>query len=131
MYLAGNMGESLANESVEAATEDHRGRTTAAGVKVFVTGMSALAADQQMSGDRSVKIIEGAIFVVIITMLLLVYRSIITTILVLVMVVLGADLGARRRRVPGLSRADRALHVRHPVAGDAGGGHRPPTTRSS
>jgi len=89
VYLAGNMGESLANESVEAAKKIIEAEPPPPGVKVYVTGMSALAADQQISGDRSVKIIEGAIFVVIITMLLLVYRSIITTILVLVMVVLG------------------------------------------
>ena len=89
VYLAGNMGESLANESVEAATKIVEAVPPPPGVKVYVTGMSALAADQQISGDRSVKIIEGAIFVVIITMLLLVYRSIVTTLLVLVMVVLG------------------------------------------
>jgi RND superfamily putative drug exporter len=89
VYLAGNMGEALANESVEAAKQIVDASAPPPGVKVFVTGMSALMADQQISGDRSVKVIEGVIFVVIISMLLLVYRSIITTILVLVMVMLG------------------------------------------
>jgi putative drug exporter of the RND superfamily len=89
VYLAGNMGESLANESVEAVMKIVQASAPPPGVKVYVTGMSALAADQQISGDRSVKVIEGAIFVVIITMLLLVYRSIITTVLVLLMVMLG------------------------------------------
>ncbi len=89
VYLAGNMGESLANESVEAATKIVKEVPPPDGVKVFVTGMSALAADQQIAGDRSVQLIEAVIFLVIITMLLLVYRSIVTTILVLVMVVLG------------------------------------------
>ncbi|OBF25535.1 MMPL family transporter [Mycobacterium sp. ACS4331] len=87
VYLAGNMGEALANESVEAVQQLVEGLTPPPGLKVYVTGLSALAADQQIAGDRSVRVIEGVIFAVIITMLLLVYRSIITTILVLVMVV--------------------------------------------
>ncbi|MBN3509152.1 MMPL family transporter [Mycolicibacterium septicum] len=94
VYLAGNMGEALANESVEAVQKLIAGLTPPPGLKVFVTGPTALAADQQISGDRSVKIIEGVTFVVIITMLMLVYRSIITVILVLAMVVI--ELSAAR-----------------------------------
>ena len=89
MYLAGNQGEALANESVEAVQKLVAGLSPPAGVKVFVTGPSALAADQQIAGDRSVQIIEFATFGVIILMLLLVYRSIVTVVLMLVMVVLG------------------------------------------
>ena len=57
------------------------------GVKAFVTGPAALAADQHIAGDRSMKMIEAVTFTVIIVMLLLVYRSIITVLLTLVMVV--------------------------------------------
>ncbi len=89
VYLAGNMGEALANESVQAVTELVEGLEPPPGLTVYVTGGSALANDQQISGDRSVRVIESVIFVVIITMLLLVYRSIVTTILALVMVVLS------------------------------------------
>ncbi|EJZ16245.1 MmpL5 protein [Mycolicibacterium fortuitum subsp. fortuitum DSM 46621 = ATCC 6841 = JCM 6387] len=88
VYLAGNMGELLANESVEAVQKLIAELSPPPGLKVYVTGPTALAADQQISGDRSVKIIEGVTFLVIITMLLLVYRSIITVLLVLVMVVI-------------------------------------------
>ncbi|CDO33225.1 hypothetical protein A5722_00985 [Mycobacterium vulneris] len=94
VYLAGNMGEALANESVEAVQKLIAGLSPPPGLKVYVTGPTALAADQQISGDRSVKIIEGVTFAVIITMLLLVYRSIITVILVLLMVVV--ELSAAR-----------------------------------
>ncbi|MDH6194907.1 RND superfamily putative drug exporter [Mycobacterium frederiksbergense] len=94
VYLAGNMGEALANESVEAVQHLIAGLSPPPGLKVYVTGPTALAADQQISGDRSVKIIEGVTFAVIITMLLLVYRSIITVILVLAMVVI--ELSAAR-----------------------------------
>ncbi len=89
VYLAGNMGEALANESVQAVTELVEGLEPPPGLSVFITGSSALANDQQISGDRSVRIIETVIFVVIISMLLLVYRSIVTTLLALVMVVLS------------------------------------------
>ncbi|TVY03825.1 MMPL family transporter [Mycolicibacterium porcinum] len=94
VYLAGNMGEALANESVEAVQKLIAGLSPPPGLKVYVTGPTALAADQQISGDRSVKIIEGVTFAVIITMLLLVYRSIVTVILVLLMVVV--ELSAAR-----------------------------------
>ncbi|MCV7433152.1 MMPL/RND family transporter [Mycolicibacterium bacteremicum] len=89
VFLAGNMGEALSNESVEAAKQIVDAVAPPAGIKVYVTGGSALIADQQIAGDRSVQVIESVIFIVIITMLLLVYRSVLTTILVLVMVVLG------------------------------------------
>ncbi|UNB56089.1 MULTISPECIES: MMPL family transporter [unclassified Mycolicibacterium] len=89
VYLAGNQGETLANESVKAVQDLVKALPPPPGVTVFVTGGSALAADQQIAGDRSVRIIEFATFGVIISMLLLVYRSIKTVLLVLVMVVFG------------------------------------------
>jgi RND superfamily putative drug exporter len=89
VYLAGNMGEALSNESVDAVQGVVSGLSPPPGVDVYVTGGSALVADQQIASDRSVRIIEFVTFAVIITMLLLVYRSIITVLLTLVMVVLA------------------------------------------
>ncbi|MBU9765184.1 MMPL family transporter [Mycobacterium sp. TNTM28] len=89
VYTAGNQGEALANESVEAVQKIVESVTPPAGVKAYVTGPAALAADQHIAGDRSVQIIEALTFTVIIIMLLLVYRSIVTVILTLVMVVLS------------------------------------------
>ncbi len=88
VYLAGNMGEALSNESVEAVQKLVAGLSPPPGLKVFVTGGSALAADQQIASDRSVQVIEMVTFAVIITMLLLVYRSIATVLLQLAMVFL-------------------------------------------
>ncbi len=88
VYLAGNQGESLANESVEAVQKIVGDMTPPPGVKVFVTGPAALAADQHIASDRSMQMIEAVTFTVIIVMLLLVYRSVITVVLTLVMVVL-------------------------------------------
>jgi RND superfamily putative drug exporter len=89
VYLAGNMGEELSNQSVEAVQKIVADTPPPPGIEVFVTGGSALAADQQIAGDRSVRVIEITIFGVIVTMLLLVYRSIVTTLLTLVMVVMA------------------------------------------
>ena len=97
VYLAGNQGESLANESVEAVQNIVKSVPTPDGVKTFVTGPAALAADQHMAGDRSVQIITMTTFTVIIAMLLLVYRSIITVLLTLTMVVF--ELAAARGMV--------------------------------
>jgi putative drug exporter of the RND superfamily len=87
--LAGNQGESLANESVEAVQKIIDGLQAPPGVKAYVTGPAALMADQNIAGDRSLRLIEMVTFTVIIIMLLLVYRSILTVILVLLMVVLS------------------------------------------
>jgi putative drug exporter of the RND superfamily len=89
VYLAGNMGEELGNESVTAVQKVVGGLPPPPGVKVFVTGGAALQADQQVAGDKSIRLIELATVGVIIFMLLFFYRSIVTVLLVLVMLVLG------------------------------------------
>jgi putative drug exporter of the RND superfamily len=104
VYLAGNQGELLANESVQAVQHLVAGLSPPPGVKVYVTGPSALAADQQIAGDKSVQIIEFATFGVIILMLLLVYRSVTTVLIVLGMVFLG--LSAARGAVAFLGYHD-------------------------
>ncbi|OBG71692.1 MULTISPECIES: RND family transporter [unclassified Mycobacterium] len=97
VYLAGNQGEALANESVESVQKIVSGLTPPKGVKTYVTGPAALSADQNVAGDRSLQLITAATFTVIIAMLLLVYRSIVTVLLTLVMVVL--ELSAARGMV--------------------------------
>jgi putative drug exporter of the RND superfamily len=94
VYLRGNQGEALANESVEAVQGLVNSIHPPDGLKVYVTGPAALAADQHIAGDRSMQLIEAVTFTVIIVMLLLVYRSIVTVLLTLVMVVL--ELAAAR-----------------------------------
>ncbi|WP_102144276.1 RND family transporter [Mycobacterium hubeiense] len=88
VYLSGNQGEALANESVKAVQEIVDGLEAPPGVKAYVTGPAALAADQHIAGDRSLRMIEAVTFTVIIVMLLMVYRSVITVLLTLVMVVM-------------------------------------------
>jgi len=95
--LAGNQGEPLANESVEAVRKIVNGVPPPPGVKAYVTGVSALAADLHHSGDRSMLRITATTVAVILVMLLVVYRSPITVFLLLVTV--GFELTAARGAV--------------------------------
>jgi RND superfamily putative drug exporter len=95
--LAGNQGEPLANESVDAVRKIVNGVPPPPGVKAYVTGAAALTADLHHSGDKSTLRITATTIVVILIMLLFVYRSIITVILLLVTV--GFELTAARGAV--------------------------------
>ena len=90
VYLAGNMGEALANESVAAAQAVVASVPKPPGLTVFVTGPSALMADTHIAGDRSLQLTTMLTFAVITVMLLFVYRSIVTVLLALLMVGLEA-----------------------------------------
>jgi RND superfamily putative drug exporter len=94
VYIAGDQGESLANDSVEAIRAVADETPAPAGVKAYVTGPAATTADQISVGDKSMKVIELVTFAVITIMLLLVYRSIVNTLIVLAMVVMELS-GAR------------------------------------
>ncbi|WP_396931372.1 RND family transporter [Mycolicibacterium sp.] len=87
--LAGNMGESLGNESVAAVQTIVKDLPPPPGVKTFVTGGSAMQTDQQKEGGRSIQVVKIATVTVIICMLLFFYRSITTVGVVLVILVMG------------------------------------------
>ncbi|HEX7323669.1 MAG TPA: MMPL family transporter [Mycobacterium sp.] len=94
VYIAGDQGETLANESVAAVRHIATESPAPDGVKAYVTGPAATSSDQNHVGDKSMETIELITFAVITVMLLLVYRSIVTTLIVLTMVVLELS-GAR------------------------------------
>jgi putative drug exporter of the RND superfamily len=86
LNLAGNPGDTSGNESV-AAVRHIVGRTPPpAGIQVYVTGPAALVSDLGQSGDRSIVLMTVLSLAVICTLLLFVYRSIITVFLLLIMV---------------------------------------------
>ena len=87
--LGGNMGESLGNESVAAVQRIVKTMTTPPGVNVFVTGASAMQADQVPEGNKSIQVVKLATVCVIICMLLFFYRSLVTVGLVLVILAMG------------------------------------------
>jgi putative drug exporter of the RND superfamily len=94
VYLAGNQGTTLGQESVAAVRHIVEPTTPPPGVKVYVTGPSALVTDMQRSSDRSILKMTVIGAVIISAVLLLVYRSIITVIVLLVTV--GIELFAAR-----------------------------------
>ena len=98
--LAGNQGEPLANESVESVRKIVDTTPAPPGVKVWVTGASAMAADMHSAGDKSMIRITLTTVAVIVVMLLLVYRSIVTVLVLLLTV--GIELSAARGVVAAL-----------------------------
>ena len=156
VYLAGNQGEDAGQRVGRGRPEtSSRASTPPPGVKVYVTGPAALAADQHIAGDRSLKIIEAVTFARH-------HRHAAAGLpvdrhradLMLLMVVLELSARPRDGRLPGLSQHHRAVDVRHQPAGHAGhrggdrlrhlpdrpisggarrrrGPRRPPTTRCS
>jgi RND superfamily putative drug exporter len=85
LYLRGNQGETIANDSVAAVRDIVANSTPPQGLKAYVTGPAALTSDQHHAGDSSIKLITMITICVIFLMLLFVYRSIVTVLLVLVM----------------------------------------------
>jgi RND superfamily putative drug exporter len=92
--LAGNLGQDSANESVQAVENIVNRTPPPPGVRAYVTGPAALAADVLSSGNKTVITITAVAIAVIFAMLLLVFRSIMTVILVLLMV--GIELQVAR-----------------------------------
>jgi RND superfamily putative drug exporter len=94
LNLAGNQGTTLGEESVAAVRDIAKRTPPPPGVKVYVTGPAPLVADMQHSCNKSILKITVVTVAMIFTMLLLVYRSVITVLLLLVMV--GIELAAAR-----------------------------------
>ncbi|MDR3663399.1 MAG: MMPL family transporter, partial [Mycobacterium sp.] len=94
IYLRGNQGETLANDSVASVRDIVAQSKPPAGLHVFVTGGAPLVSDQHHAGDKSIAKVTAITLIVIAVMLLLVYRSIMTMVLILLMVFL--ELGAAR-----------------------------------
>ncbi|GJO07142.1 membrane protein [Mycobacterium marinum] len=88
VYLNGTQGEALANESVAAVQGTLHDMPGPDGVNAFLTGPAVVLADQQIAGDRSMRLILLVTFAVIVVMLLVIYGSVTTALVVLVMVVL-------------------------------------------
>lgn len=86
LNLVGNIGQAKANDSVESVRQIVDSVQKPPGLTVYVTGTAALAKDMNHAGDKSMFKMMMVTILVILTMLLLVYRSIITVALLLGMV---------------------------------------------
>src|SRR5579875_368944 len=104
LNLAGNQGTPLGEESVAAVRDLVRHTPPPPEVKAYVTGAAPLITDMQHSGNKSILKITAVTVAMIFTMLLLVYRSVVTVVLLLVMV--GVELAAARGIVAFLGHND-------------------------
>ena len=104
LNLVGKLGGPLSNQSVDAVRKIVERTPAPKGVKTYVTGPAALAADLNESGDKTVVKIMVTTVAVIFIMLLFVYRSVTSVILLLAMV--GIELAAARGIVAFLGDHD-------------------------
>lgn len=75
VYLAGNQGETLSLESVNAVRDIVDHTPAPSGVKAHVTGAAPLFADQLLVGSKGIAKVTLITLAVIIVMLLIIYRS--------------------------------------------------------
>ncbi|KZS65559.1 RND family transporter [Mycobacterium pseudokansasii] len=88
VYLAGNQGEALSIASVDAVRDIVAQTPPPPGIKAYVTGAAPLIADQFQVGSKGTVKVTAITFLVIAVMLFIVYRSVVTTILVLLTVLI-------------------------------------------
>lgn len=103
VYLAGNQGEALSNQSVDAIRDVVAGVPPPPGVKAYVTGAAPLITDNFEVGSKGTERVTGITFLVIAVMLLVVYRSIVTMLIVLATVLI--ELAAARGVVAALAHS--------------------------
>jgi putative drug exporter of the RND superfamily len=94
VYLAGNQGEAKSIASVDAVRDIVAHTPPPPGIKAYVTGAAPLITDQFEVGSKGILLVTLVTVLVIAVMLFWVYRSVITTVLVLVTVLI--ELAAAR-----------------------------------
>jgi RND superfamily putative drug exporter len=94
LNLAGNQGTTLGDESVAAVRNIVQRTPPPPGIHVYLTGAAPLVSDMQRSGNDSILKITALTGVVIFVILLVVYRSIVTVVLLLITV--GVEVGMAR-----------------------------------
>ncbi len=101
IYLRGNQGTALSNQSVDSIRKIVADTPPPPGVKAYVTGAAALITDNFEVGSQGTHKVTGITFLVIAVMLLVVYRSITTMLIMLVTV--AVELAAARGVVAALA----------------------------
>ncbi|HKV17600.1 MAG TPA: MMPL family transporter [Mycobacterium sp.] len=88
IFLAGNQGEALSLESVDAVRDIIAKTPAPPGIKAYLAGSAAQVADQFEVGNEGTVLVTALTVGVIAVMLLIVYRSFITMIIALVTVLI-------------------------------------------
>jgi len=104
VYLAGNQGEALSLESVDALRDIIAKTPAPPGIHAYVAGSAAQVADQFEVGNEGTVLVTALTVGVIAVMLLIVYRSFITMIIALVTVLI--EMSAARGIVSFLANAN-------------------------
>jgi RND superfamily putative drug exporter len=86
VYLRGNQGEALSNESVDSIRNIVASTPAPQGVKAYVTGAAPTITDNFEIGNEGTHLVTAITFGVIALMLLIVYRSLVTMIIMLLVV---------------------------------------------
>ena len=92
--LTGKPGEAASNDSLEAISGIIAQTPPPPGVKAYVTGAAAITADMSRAAQRTISTVTALSLAVIFVMLLFVYRSIVTVVLLLLVV--GIELQVAR-----------------------------------
>ena len=103
VYLRGNQGTALSNQSVDAIRKIVADTPAPPGVTAYVTGAAPLITDNFEVGSQGTHKVTGITFLVIAVMLLFVYRSITTMLIMLVTV--AVELAAARGTVAVLAHS--------------------------
>jgi putative drug exporter of the RND superfamily len=103
LYLRGNQGQALSNQSVDAVRDIVSTTPAPPGVKAYVTGAAPLLTDNFEVGSQGTVLVTLVTFGVIALMLLIVYRSLVTMIIVLATVLV--ELAAARGVVAVLANS--------------------------
>lgn len=103
VFLAGNQGEAKSIESVDAIRDIVDHTQPPKGVKAYVSGAAPLIADQFQQGSKGTAKVTTITVGVILLMLLFVYRSVMTSVLVLLTVLV--EMAAARGLVAFLGNA--------------------------
>lgn len=103
VFLAGNQGEAKSIESVDAVRDIVDHTQPPKGVKAYVSGAAPLVADQFQQGSKGTAKVTTITVGVILLMLLFVYRSVMTSVLVLLTVLV--EMAAARGLVAFLGNA--------------------------
>jgi RND superfamily putative drug exporter len=90
---AGYQGSSLSDESIQSVRDAIARAQTPPGLKVFVSGSAPLSTDVLSVGDKSLVTLMFATIIIITLMLLIVYRSLTTALLILFMVLVELSCG--------------------------------------
>ncbi len=103
VYLRGNQGEALSNESVDSIRNIVASVPPPPGVKAYVTGAAPLITDDFEVGSQGTAMVTLITFAVIAVMLLIVYRSLVTMLVLVGVVVI--ELCAARGVVAALANS--------------------------